>query len=117
MLRSGRRPHDRPVSAPERARRGVLQQQLHCQRDPEQRHRPVRRARRLQPPRAELDFRAVQLPEHEPCRTTRTPGPDRVRRLLQQHPHSRAEPGDGLVAHIRRLGLQRAAVRLQSRAL
>ncbi len=44
--RSGRRAARRALSPPERARRRLLRQQLHLQRHPDQRHRPVRRARR-----------------------------------------------------------------------
>ena len=68
VLRPGRGEARQRLSAAQRARRRLLQQQLHLQRRPQQRHRPVRRARRPHAVDEGHHLRALQLPGDQPQR-------------------------------------------------
>ncbi len=77
--RPGGGPAGQSLPAAQRARRRLLQQQLHLERPAQQRHQPVRPARRPQRRgRPRQPVRALQLPAERPrpsrrCSTTRWP--------------------------------------------
>ncbi len=102
------------LPAAQRARRRLLQQQLHLQRPPRERHQPVRPAPRPQRRRRPRQpVRALQLPADRPGRAADPERPGGLGRFRQRLPDPRSERRRRLVARLRRQRVQRVPRRLQ----